>query len=72
MKEAMESNVNVVKEQFVEEVKNGGAALLIKSHRISSWGCDVSVCMMMKVLYGNTLFKLISGESCTVRVRCKY
>ncbi len=34
------ADVHVVKEEFVQEVSKGGAALLIQSFAISSWGSD--------------------------------
>ncbi|KAI0222771.1 Poly [ADP-ribose] polymerase 1 [Lamellibrachia satsuma] len=40
MKEAKDSDIQVVDVGFVEAVKKGGAALLIKQHSICSWGSE--------------------------------
>ncbi len=42
LKQAKEAGVYVVKEEFVEASKKGGAALLIASHSLCDWGKDVS------------------------------
>ena len=43
MKEAKDSDIQVVDVGFVEAVKKGCAALLIKQHSICSWGSEVSL-----------------------------
>ena len=40
--DAEKADVHVIDEGFLEAVKRGGAALLISSHSIASWGSDVS------------------------------
>ncbi|XP_030854208.1 poly [ADP-ribose] polymerase 1 [Strongylocentrotus purpuratus] len=40
MKEAESNDVHVVSEDFLDAVKNGGAALMITQHSISTWGSD--------------------------------
>ena len=41
IKEAEKSDVHVIDEGFLEDVKKGGASLMITSHSIASWGSDV-------------------------------
>ena len=41
IKAAKDSDIQVVDIGFVEAVKKGGAALLIKQHSICSWGSEV-------------------------------
>ncbi len=43
IKDAEKADVHVVDELFLEEVKKGGAALMIQKHSIASWGSDVSL-----------------------------
>ena len=40
--DAEKADVHVVDEDFLEDVKRGGASLLISSHSIAGWGSDVS------------------------------
>ncbi|XP_063958511.1 poly [ADP-ribose] polymerase 1-like [Lytechinus pictus] len=40
MKEAKSNDVHVVSEDFLDAVKNGGAALMITQHSICNWGSD--------------------------------
>ncbi|KAK3578700.1 hypothetical protein CHS0354_008557 [Potamilus streckersoni] len=40
IKEAEKNDVHVVAEDFLEDVKKGGAALMITQHSIASWGGD--------------------------------
>ena len=42
LRQAKEAGVYVVKEEFIEASKKGGAALLIASHSLCDWGTDVS------------------------------
>ena len=49
VKEAKAGGVHVVKEEFVEAARKGGAALLITSHSICDWGTDV--CTVVHNLY---------------------
>ena len=51
IKAAKDSDIQVVDVGFVEAVKKGGAALLIKQHSICSWGSEVHfVCCLTSVL----------------------
>ena len=43
IKEAEKCDVHVIDEGFLEDVKKGGAALMISSHSIASWGSDVRI-----------------------------
>ncbi|XP_071962763.1 poly [ADP-ribose] polymerase 1-like isoform X2 [Antedon mediterranea] len=40
IKDAEAHNVHVVSEEFLEDVKSGGAALMITKHSICNWGSD--------------------------------
>ncbi|KAJ8308841.1 hypothetical protein KUTeg_013715 [Tegillarca granosa] len=40
IKDAEKSDIHVVAEDFLEDVKKGGAALLIQKHSIAPWGSD--------------------------------
>ncbi len=41
VKLAKDANVYVVKEEFLEASKKGGAALFVKAHSLCDWGSDV-------------------------------
>ena len=43
VKQAKDADVYVVKEEFLEASKKGGAALFIKNHSLCDWGTDVSI-----------------------------
>ena len=47
--DAEKADVHVIDEGFLEAVKRGGAALLISSHSIASWGSDVSYFVMCMI-----------------------
>ena len=49
VKDAKAAGVHVVKEEFVQAAKNGGAALLITSHSICDWGNDVSTILLVQL-----------------------
>ncbi len=53
IKEAKANDVHVVDEGFLDAVKIGGAALLIQSHSICTWGCDVRA-ISFQILYRQT------------------
>ncbi|XP_046355890.2 poly [ADP-ribose] polymerase 1-like [Haliotis rufescens] len=40
IKDAEKSDVHVIAESFLEDVKKGGAALMIQKHSIATWGAD--------------------------------
>ena len=40
--QARRFDVHVIDYKFLEDVKNGGAVLLIQNHSICAWGSDVS------------------------------
>ena len=49
--DAEKADVHVIDEGFLEAVKRGGAALLISSHSIASWGSDVSYFVIEFIVY---------------------
>jgi hypothetical protein len=42
MEEVKTCDIQVLPEDFIDEVKDGGAVALISNRNISSWGSDVS------------------------------
>jgi hypothetical protein len=42
MEEVKTCDIQVLPEDFLDEVKDGGAVVLISKRNISSWGSDVS------------------------------
>ena len=49
IKDAEKCDVHVIDEGFLEDVKKGGAALMITSHSIASWGSDVRLLLFWNV-----------------------
>ena len=45
MKEVQQSNINVVSEDYLDDVQQGGGLVKIMAHKISSWGDIVSLCI---------------------------
>ena len=62
-----ELEVHVVKEDFVEEVNKGGAALLIQSFAVSPWGSDpVQRIGEPSAKSGKVLQKSSAGEALSI------
>ena len=49
IKDAEKNDIHVIDEGFLEDVKKGGAALMITSHSIASWGSDVSLLLFWNI-----------------------
>lgn len=55
VKQAKDANVYIVKEEFLEASKKGGAALFIKNHSLCDWGSDVSISYEENMLLSNII-----------------